>query len=157
SIVTILVAWRIMLWLFPPEKAALPGGDSYVREQIQQMGPWNLLQKRAALLISVAMALWLTDFVHGIAPSIIGLGIGFCAVLPGLGVLTVDDMKRVNLLPMFFVAAAVSMGEVLTQTKGLNLLTNFVFAWTEPLLSYVVDSIILVLLVNFYWPLLGIR
>ena len=146
SIVTILVAWRIMLWLFPPEKAALPGGDSYVRDQIKQMGPWNPLQKRAALLMSVAMALWLTDFVHGIAPSIIGLGIGFCAVLPGLGVLTIEDMKRVNLLPMFFVAAAVSMGEVLTQTKGLNLLTNFVFAWMEPLLSNVFVSTIVL-----YW------
>ena len=83
------------------------------------------------------MALWLTDFIHGITPSMIGLGIGFCAVLPGLGVLTVEDLKRVNLLPVFFVASAIGMGEVLNQTKALTLLTNVMFAWMEPLLSNV--------------------
>jgi solute carrier family 13 (sodium-dependent dicarboxylate transporter), member 2/3/5 len=146
SIVTILLAWRLMLWLFPPEKNALPGGDSYVLDEIRKMGPWTPLQKKAALLTFVAMALWLTDFLHGIAPSMIGLGIGFCSVLPGLGVLTIEDMKRVNLLPMFFVAAAISMGEVLIQTKGLSLLTDFMFAWMEPLLSSVVVSTIVL-----YW------
>jgi len=135
TLLTILASWRLLLWLFPPEKPALTGGDHYVREEIRKMGSWTPVQQKAAFLTLTAMALWLTDFVHGISPSIIGLGIGFCAVLPGLGVLTTEDMKRVNLLPMFFVATAISMGEVLTQTKGLNLLTNFMFAWMEPLLS----------------------
>jgi sodium-dependent dicarboxylate transporter 2/3/5 len=146
SIITILAAWRLMLWLFPPEKNALPGGESYVRDEIRKMGPWTPLQKKAALLTFAAMALWLTDFYHGIAPSIIGLGIGLCAVLPGLGLLTIEDMKRVNLLPVFFVAAALSMGEVLTQTKGLSFLTDFMFAWMEPLLSNVVVATIVL-----YW------
>src|SRR5437762_12735565 len=67
----------------------------------------------------------------------IGLRIGSCAVLPGLGVLTVEDLKRVNLLPVFFVASGLGMGEVLNQTKALSILTNFMFAWMEPLLSNV--------------------
>jgi len=137
TLITIFIAWRLMLWLFPPEKPALSGGDHYVRAEIEKMGPWTPLQVRAALLALVAMGLWLTDFIHGISPSIIGLGIGFCAVLPGLGVLNVEDFKRVNLLPTFFVAAALGMGEVLNQTKALSLLTNVVFAWMEPLLSNV--------------------
>src|SRR2546422_3557149 len=150
TLITVFIAWRLMLWLFPPEKPVLAGGDQYVRAEIEKMGPWTPIQSRAALLALVAMVLWLTDFVHGIAPSIIGLGIGFCAVLPGLGVLTIEDMKRVNLLPMFFVAAAVSMGGVLTQTEGLNLLTNFLFAWMEPLVSNV-----FVLTIGLYWAGFG--
>src|SRR5207247_9633 len=72
--------------------------------------------------------------------------IAFCALLPGLGVLTVEDLKRVNLLPVFFVASALGMGEVLNQTKALSILTNFMFAWMEPLLSNVfVTTIVL------YW------
>ena len=146
TLITVFIAWRLMLWFFPPEKPVLSGGDRYVRDEIQKMGSWTPLQLRAALLALVAMVLWLTDFIHGISPSIIGLGIGFCAVLPGLGVLTVEDLKRVNLLPVFFVASALGMGEVLNQTKALSLLTNFVFAWMEPLLSNVfVTTIVL------YW------
>jgi solute carrier family 13 (sodium-dependent dicarboxylate transporter), member 2/3/5 len=135
SIVTIFVAWRLVLWLFPAEKPALAGGDHYVRDEIRKLGSWTSLEKKAAFFILVAMVLWLTDTIHGIAPSMIGLGIGLAAVLPGLGVLTIDDMKRVNYLPVFFVAAALSMGEVLNQTKGLSLLTNFMFSWMEPLLT----------------------
>jgi di/tricarboxylate transporter len=41
---------------------------------------------------------------------------------------------------VFFVAAALSMGEVLNQTKGLSLLTNFMFSWMEPLLSNVFSA-----------------
>ena len=146
TLITVFIAWRLILWFFPPEKPVLSGGDRYVRDEIQKMGSWTPLQLRAALLALVAMVLWLTDFIHGISPSIIGLGIGFCAVLPGLGVLTVEDLKRVNLLPVFFVASALGMGEVLNQTKALSLLTNFVFAWMEPLLSNVfVTTIVL------YW------
>src|SRR2546427_1467256 len=113
TLITVFIAWRLMLWFFPPEKPVLSGGDRYVRDEIQKMGSWTPLQLRAALLALVAMVLWLTDFIHGISPSIIGLGIGFCALLPGLGVLTVEDLKRVNLLPVFFVAAAVGLGGVL--------------------------------------------
>src|SRR5256712_12135103 len=110
TLITIFIAWRLMLWLFPPEKPVLSGGEHYVRGEIEKMGSWTPLQSRAALLSLVAMALWLTDFIHGVSPSIIGLGIAFCALLPGIGVLTVEDLKRVNLLPVFFVASALGMG-----------------------------------------------
>ena len=146
TLITVFIAWRLMLWFFPPEKPALSGGDQYVRDEIAKMGSWTPLQIRAAVLALIAMALWLTDFLHGISPSIIGLGIGFCAVLPGLGVLTIDDLKRVNILPVFFVGAAIGMGQVLNQTKALGLLTNVVFTWMEPLLSNV-----LVATVVLYW------
>ena len=140
SIVTVFVAWRLVLWLFPPEKQALAGGDRYVNDEVRKMGPWTPLEKRAAFFILVAMALWITDAIHGISPSMIGLGIGLAAVLPGLEVLSIDDMKKVNYLPVFFVAAALSMGEVLNQTKGLSLLTNVMFSWMEPLLSNVFSA-----------------
>ena len=77
---------------------------------MRQLGGWNASTTRAALLIALAIGLWLTDFVHHISPSIIGLGVGLAAVLPGIGVLSVEDLRRVNYLPVFFVAAAISMG-----------------------------------------------
>jgi len=146
SLITILAAWRLTLRLFPPEKLALADDGNYVRNEIRKIGSWTPLEKKAAFFSFVAMALWLTDSVHGIAPSIIGLGIGLCAVLPTVGVLTIADMKRVNYLPVFFVATAVSMGDVLIQSKGLNLLTNFVFDWMEPLLTNVFTSTLVL-----YW------
>jgi solute carrier family 13 (sodium-dependent dicarboxylate transporter), member 2/3/5 len=136
DIITILIAWRLTLWLYPPEKRGFTRDETaYLEDEIRRMGGWDAASTRAALLIALAIGLWLTDFLHHISPSIIGLGVGLAAVLPGIGVLTVEDMKRMNYLPVFFVAAAVSMGEVLVQTKALDLMTDVLLSWMEPLVG----------------------
>ena len=89
----------------------------------------------AAALMLVAIALWMTDFWHHISPAMVGLGIGLVAVLPVVGVLNIDDMKKLNYLPVFFVAAAVCMGNVLLATKALDLLTNAMMGWMQGLIS----------------------
>ena len=133
SIITVLAAWGLTLWLYPPERVALEGGRDYLRDELKKMGPWTPLEKRAAALIAVAVVLWLTDFIHHVSPSVIGIGVGLFALFPRVGVLETDDLRRLNYLPMFFVASAVSMGVVLEATKGLGVLTDLIFAWMEPL------------------------
>ena len=140
DVITILVAWRLTLWFYPPEQASLPGGVQFLREELDKMGPLTVMEKKSLALMLVAIGLWMTDFLHHISPSMIGLGIGLLAALPGFGVLSVDDLKRVNYLPVFFVASAVGMGKVLSATKGLDVLTNILFSWMEPLVTNVYRS-----------------
>jgi sodium-dependent dicarboxylate transporter 2/3/5 len=147
SLITIFVTWRIALWLFPPENELLGGDGSYVRDQIQKMGRWTSIEKKTALFMFLAMALWFTDPLHKeLTASMIGLGIGLLALIPVLGVLSPEDLKKVNYLPVFFVATAVSMGTVLVQTKGLNVLSNVMFAWMGPLLNNVFSATLVL-----YW------
>jgi anion transporter len=134
DILTILVAWRLTLWLYPPEKSSLAIGASHLTD-VGETHPWNAATTRAALLIALAIGLWVTDFLHHIPPPIIGVGVGLAAVAPGIGVLSVDEMKKMNYLPVFFVAAAISMGEVLAETGALDLLTDVMVGWMQPLLS----------------------
>src|SRR5436309_65155 len=83
---------------------AQAGGCYYFRAEIANMGPRSSLEKKAALLMAVAIVLWLTDFLHHISPAIIGMGVGLFALLPRVGILDIEDMKRLNYLPVFFVA-----------------------------------------------------
>jgi anion transporter len=133
DLITIFVAWRLTLRLYPPETAALPGGAAFLGEELRKMGPWTALEKRAAFLMLGAVVLWMTDFLHHVPSPMIGLGVGLLATLPRVGVLEVDDVRRVNVLPVFFVATAISLGEVLAATRVLGLLTDVLFAWMEPL------------------------
>jgi di/tricarboxylate transporter len=55
-------------------------------------------------------------------------------------------MRRLNYLPVFFVAAAVSMGTVLQATKGLDVLTANVFAWMQPYMTNIISTTIVM-----YW------
>ena len=136
DIVTILVAWRVTLWLYPPENPSLPGGMHYLRDELRKAGPWTRMEKKVFALMLVAIAFWATDFLHHISSSMIGLGIGLASVLPFMRILGIEDLKRLNFLQLFFVAAAVGMGKVLSATKGLDVLTKIVFGWLEPLLSH---------------------
>jgi sodium-dependent dicarboxylate transporter 2/3/5 len=133
--ITILVAWRLTLWLYPPESAALPGGIQYLKDELYKAGPWTALEKKSLGLMLAAIVFWATDFVHHISPSMIGLGIGLLSVVPFVRILEIADLRKLNFLQLFFVAAAVSMGNVLVASKGLAVLTNTTVAWLEPLLS----------------------
>ena len=135
SVITVLVCWRLTLWLFPPEKVELEGGADYVIAQAAEIGPWRSIDLRAAVLLTGGLALWLTDFVHHVAPAAIGMGVALIALLPAVRVLDADDIKKTNLLPFFFVASAISLGAVLEQSGALNLITGKVFSWMAPFMS----------------------
>ena len=125
SIITVLAAWRLTLWLYPPEQvSARRRLRVSCATELEKMGPWSALEMKAALLIGGAIVLWLTDFLHHISPAMIGIGVGLFALLPRVGILDIEDMRRLNYMPVFFVAAAVSMGTVLEATKGIDVLTN---------------------------------
>ena len=135
DIITILVAWRLTLWLYPPEVASLPGGIQHLKDELRKAGPWTSFEKKALALMLIAIGFWATDFVHHIPSSMIGLGIGLFGVLPFMHILGIEDVKKLNFMQLFFVAAAVSMGKVLTASSALGALMNIAFAWLEPLLT----------------------
>jgi sodium-dependent dicarboxylate transporter 2/3/5 len=132
DIVVMIVAWRLALWLYPPETATLPGGADFLRSELQKMGPWSAMERKSAALMLIAIALWMTDFVHHIPAPMIGLGIGLLTIIPVVGVLDTRDVRTINFLPIFFVAAAVSLSNVLVQTKALDVITGVLFEWMKP-------------------------
>src|SRR5438093_4701700 len=135
DVIVMIVAWRLALWLYPPETVVLPGGAAYLEREMRAMGRWSAAERRAALLMTGAIALWVTDFVHHIPAPMIGLGVGLLAMMPGLGVLESEDVRRINYLPIFFVAAAVSLSNVLAQTTALDVLTATLFKGIEPFIG----------------------
>jgi anion transporter len=140
SLITLLAAWRLTLWLYPPETVGLDGGYAYLRDEIKKMGPLSRAERRAALLMAAAILLWVTDFIHHIPASAIGMGVGLFALLPHVGILDIEDLRRLNMMPVFFTAAAVSMGTVMEATKAIDVLTHTVFVWIEPLLTNIVST-----------------
>ena len=154
SIITVLAAWALTLWLYPPEHVSLQGGYEFLRGEVEKMGRWSAFEKRAAVLMAVTILLWLTDFLHHISPAIIGMGMGLFALLPRVGILDIEDMKRLNYLPVFFVAAAVSMGTVLEVTKGLEVLTQAMFAWMAPYMTGILSTTVVMYWTAFFYHFL---
>src|SRR5499426_1394120 len=58
DVITILVAWRLTLWLYPPETASLPGGIQYLKDELSNAGHWSSLEKKSLALMLAAIVFW---------------------------------------------------------------------------------------------------
>jgi anion transporter len=100
-----------VLWLFPAAARSSPGTG--------EAPPLTPEQRRMAGILAVALALWATDFLHGIKSGWIALAAGIACLLPRLGVMPVAAFHEVRLGPYFYVAATLGLGLVIQKT-GLS-------------------------------------
>lgn len=135
AIVTIFASWQFTLWMFPPEAKRLTGKEEELRLHFRTTAPWSPMAIKSAMLSGLALALWMTDWLHQIPPSMVAFGVGLMAFLPFVGVLDEKDFRQINLLPFFFVASALGMGAVLEVTGALSLVTTTFMTGIEPLLT----------------------
>jgi solute carrier family 13 (sodium-dependent dicarboxylate transporter), member 2/3/5 len=140
DLLTILACWAAVMWLYPPEKKRLAEGRAYIDAQLAKLGPFTNQEKRACVLMAVTLGLWLTDFLHHIPASVIGLGAGLAACLPGAGLMDSEDLKRLDLSAVFLTAAVLSMAAVLGQTKAMEVINAAFFSRVTPFLHSVTYS-----------------
>jgi anion transporter len=134
-LVTVVAAWWFTLKAFPPEASSLVDRSEEVKAHFRKTEPWTKLSIKSAALCGLALLLWLTDALHGISPAIVAFAIGLFALMPFIDVLNEKDFRSINLLPFFFAAAALGMGEVLDATGALRIVTDSFIGGLEPWLA----------------------
>ena len=145
DIITILACWRLILWMYPPEKPRIED-STLMQKELDRLGPWSTAEKKCGLFLLTAVTLWMTDFLHHISPALIGLGVGLTGTLPRIGLLDANDARKLNYAAIWFTAAALSLGRLLTATKGLDVLTGVVTAVIDPLVTGPISSAVIL-----YW------
>jgi solute carrier family 13 (sodium-dependent dicarboxylate transporter), member 2/3/5 len=135
AVLTIFAAWWFAMKVYPPEIASLEGRMDLLKAGLKTQSGSSSLAMKSTILSLAAILLWMTDFWHHIPPSQIALALALFAFFPYVNVLEVEDMQKVNLMPVLFVAAALSMSEVAKQTGALALLTNSFFGGVTPFLD----------------------
>jgi anion transporter len=76
-------------------------------------------QRRMMVILIVSLALWATDFLHGIKAGWIGMASAIVCLLPRVGVMTPAAFGDVKLGAYFYIAATLGLGLVI-QTTGLS-------------------------------------
>lgn len=145
DIITIVACWRLILWLYPPEKPSIED-STLLQTQLDRLGPWSAAEKKCALFLLTAVTLWMTDFLHHISPALIGLAVGLAGTLPRIGLLDANDVRKLNYAAIWFTAAALSLGRLLSSTKGLDVLTGAVTSVIDPLVTGPITSAVIL-----YW------
>jgi anion transporter len=135
ALLTIFSAWLFIKWVYPPEVETADANMEELQARLRGNQEWTPLAAKSTALSILAIVLWMTDFIHHIPPSVIALSLALVAFLPFVNVLEAEDMQRTNLMPVFFVAAALSMSNVAQETGALKLLTDFFFGGVTQFLS----------------------
>lgn len=106
ALVIIGLIWR----LFPDETSAPQAQDLPV--------PMSGEEKRLAVILLTAVALWVTDFIHGVHPGWIGLAAGLATLMPYVGVMPVTSfIERVKFGPFFYIASILGLGALMVETE----------------------------------------
>ena len=110
-----LVVW----WLPAPPPAALP----------TTMDPVILSPdaRRLGVVLSLAVALWATDFIHGLKPGWIALGAGLACILPPLGLVGLrESFDQNRLTGVLTVPMLLGVASVITHSGAGHLITESV-------------------------------
>jgi len=118
-------AWRILLWLFPPEIPRLPVTLDEVRLRLAQLGPLSHVERVTLVIFLAVIATWvltpaLAAWSGGrIAPPIeaVALAGGVCLFLPGVRVLTWKEAEReVEWGGLMLIVAGLALGLVVFES-----------------------------------------
>jgi sodium-dependent dicarboxylate transporter 2/3/5 len=146
NLFNIVVTWWVLQRMFPAEKDKLPGDMALIREQRAQLGRWTPSEKKAAFWIVVGVSMWATDFIHHLNPAIVGVGVGLAATFPRVGVLTKDQIGKINFLIFLFMGSTVSLAEVLRETGAVKVLAGVLFGYIGPMINTAFHSTLVL-----YW------
>ncbi len=99
-------------------------------------------ERQLALVLALALALWVTDFWHGVSPAWVATGAAVLLLLPRVGLLTHEDFEGgLKVAPLLFVAAVLGLGRIVAETglggaMGGVLLDVFAFEQGRPFLNF---------------------
>ena len=50
-VITVIAAWLLTLWLFPPEQTEFASGQNYLNEELRKLGPFSAMEMKATVLL----------------------------------------------------------------------------------------------------------
>jgi len=78
---------------------------------------WSLVETRLLIILTTALALWVTDTIHGVSPAWIALGAAIIFLLPKVGFLAPKILSTdIDYAPMLFLAGVIGLGAVATHS-----------------------------------------
>ena len=114
-----LVIWGCVVWLFRPAPGsadnAPPASDGSGTDTGYRV--FSAEEGRLAVLLTLALVLWASDSLHGIAPAWVSLGVGIVCLLPLVSLVPPDSFRaKVQVGPLIYVAGIIGIGAVVAES-----------------------------------------
>jgi len=111
----------LIVWLFPQQQAEAPA------RQTEAPAAMARREQLMTLLLLLALALWMTDFLHHISPAWIALGVAGVMVLPFVGIVSPQAFdEKIRFGSLFYVAGVLGLGAIVAHGGVGDLLAKSV-------------------------------
>jgi hypothetical protein len=78
-----------------------------------RLAPWTAEERAVGLILVIAIALWVTDFWHGVSPAWVALGAALVCMLPFVRLFPAEAFNRdLSFVAVFYTAGIIGLGAV---------------------------------------------
>lgn len=113
------VTIAVMIVLLFPDTPAVSGRSA------EKPQPMQRDERIMSLLLALALALWVTDFLHHVSPAWVALGVASILLLPAVGLVPAQAFsEKVNYGSLFYVAGVLGLGALLNYSGTGELLAR---------------------------------
>ena len=129
TLIVLVLSVFVIFKLFPPEMKAIPGGLSYVNEELKKMGPVTAAEWRALFFFLLALTLWASDMWHQLNATMVAFGVSTLILLPKIGVLSWKEAQKGIPWDLFiYFGGVITLSDTLTKTKAFAWVMNSLIA-----------------------------
>ncbi|MHB1653540.1 MAG: SLC13 family permease [Desulfitobacteriaceae bacterium] len=113
-----LIAWWLILKLFPPEMKELPFGREGIKDELGKMGSWTTEEISTLVVFLLAVILWLTGQWNKLPIAFVSLAILGLLAIPKFGVFKTwgDVEKHLEWGALLLVVGGFALGVAATQS-----------------------------------------
>ncbi|AKX97744.1 SLC13 family permease [Neomoorella thermoacetica] len=113
-----IIAWWLILKIFPPEIKELPYGKDMIHKELKGMGSWSIEEITTMVVFLLAVVLWLTSSWNGLPIAFVSLLILGLLSMPGVGVFKKwsDVEKRLEWGALMLVVGGFALGLAASQS-----------------------------------------
>lgn len=119
ALILTIITYVLFICLFKPSQPVNVNKEE-MQAHLKEMGKLSALEIRTIIWLGIAILLWVTDKIHGIQIGWVTFGIAMLMGVPKIGgVLTPKVWNSVPVQVLFFLTAAIAMGQI-GQITGCN-------------------------------------
>jgi len=125
AIILMLVIWRVLLRIFPPEIDNIKGKDKLVADKLDLIGSMSRDEKISTFILLFAIFLWITAGWTGIDSYSVALIAGVLFIIFGV-IDWRDAQKNIDWGLIIFFGGALSLGSALLNTGAAKWLIEYI-------------------------------
>jgi sodium-dependent dicarboxylate transporter 2/3/5 len=150
-LILIPVVWYTLLRRFPltEEEKSFPHVKEEMKKKLDSLGKLNIQEKKCLGILTLIVALWFTEPLHGLHPSIPALIGVVLMALPGIGCSNWDNLIKINFDTVLLMGVTLSLGYAFNKSGAAALIGKSLSSeWMLELLRSPVIAVITILIIT---------